>query len=81
MGYLGEMEGGLINGEKPFDETFFFPFSLICSMIVRLFSSIVKNRYFEKQFELAHAMKLPMFLHMRAAAEDFCHILEQNKER
>ena len=44
-----------------------------------LFSA--KNRYFVKQFELADRMKLPMFLHMRAAASDFCHILEQNKER
>ncbi|XP_051115154.1 uncharacterized protein LOC127240486 isoform X2 [Andrographis paniculata] len=41
----------------------------------------IQKKYFEKQFELAHAMKLPMFLHMRAAAEDFCSILEQNKHR
>ncbi|RWW69860.1 hypothetical protein BHE74_00022496 [Ensete ventricosum] len=39
------------------------------------------TRYFEKQFELAEAVKLPMFLHMRAAAGDFCDILAQNKER
>lgn len=38
-------------------------------------------RYFEKQFELAHTTKLPMFLHMRAAAEDFCDIVERNKQR
>lgn len=38
-------------------------------------------RYFEKQFELAYAMKLPMFLHMRAAAEDFCDILGRNMDR
>jgi TatD DNase family protein len=38
-------------------------------------------RYFEKQFELAHITKLPMFLHMRAAAADFCEIVEQNKDR
>lgn len=38
-------------------------------------------RYFERQFELAHILKLPMFLHMRAAAGDFCDILEQNKHR
>ncbi|GAV63870.1 TatD_DNase domain-containing protein [Cephalotus follicularis] len=43
--------------------------------------SEVQKKYFEKQFELAYATKLPMFLHMRAAAEDFCEILEQNKER
>ncbi|CAN1277716.1 Deoxyribonuclease TATDN1 [Linum perenne] len=40
-----------------------------------------KERYFEKQFELAHATKLPMFLHMRAAAEDFCEIMKSNKCR
>ncbi|XP_071908522.1 uncharacterized protein [Coffea arabica] len=43
--------------------------------------SEIQQKYFEKQFELAHAMRLPMFLHMRAAAEDFCTILERNKER
>uniref|UniRef100_A0A5B7BI20 Putative deoxyribonuclease TATDN1 isoform X1 n=1 Tax=Davidia involucrata TaxID=16924 RepID=A0A5B7BI20_DAVIN len=43
--------------------------------------SEIQKKYFEKQFELAYAMKLPMFLHMRAAAEDFCDILERNKDR
>ncbi|KAG6744952.1 hypothetical protein POTOM_051593 [Populus tomentosa] len=41
----------------------------------------IQKKYFEKQFELAHATKLPMFLHMRAAAADFCDIVECNKER
>ncbi|KAF5750594.1 putative deoxyribonuclease TATDN1-like [Tripterygium wilfordii] len=40
-----------------------------------------QKKYFEQQFELAYATKLPMFLHMRAAAEDFCEILRQNKDR
>lgn len=43
--------------------------------------SEIQKKYFERQFDLAHAMKLPMFLHMRAAAKDFCDILEQNKHR
>ncbi|RVW73017.1 putative deoxyribonuclease TATDN1 [Vitis vinifera] len=43
--------------------------------------SEVQKKYFEKQFELAYAMKLPMFLHMRAAAEDFCDILGRNMDR
>jgi TatD DNase family protein len=42
---------------------------------------MVKARYFEKQFELAYMTKLPMFLHMRAAAGDFCEIVERHKDR
>ncbi|KAL6575073.1 hypothetical protein OROMI_012358 [Orobanche minor] len=41
----------------------------------------IQKKYFERQFELAYATKLPMFLHMRAAAEDLCNILERNKHR
>uniref|UniRef100_A0A7C8ZS24 Uncharacterized protein n=1 Tax=Opuntia streptacantha TaxID=393608 RepID=A0A7C8ZS24_OPUST len=44
-------------------------------------SADVQKKYFEKQFELAHALKLPMFLHMREAASDFCDILDRYKSR
>uniref|UniRef100_A0A2P2L3I9 Uncharacterized protein MANES_09G044500 n=1 Tax=Rhizophora mucronata TaxID=61149 RepID=A0A2P2L3I9_RHIMU len=43
--------------------------------------SDVQKKYFEKQFELAYETKLPMFLHMRAAAEDFREIVERNKDK
>lgn len=41
----------------------------------------IQRKYFEKQFELSDLTKLPMFLHMRAAAEDFCDIVERNKTK
>lgn len=43
--------------------------------------SQTQKKYFEKQFELAEAVKLPMFLHMRAATADFCDILARNTGR
>uniref|UniRef100_A0A0E0HWT4 TatD related DNase n=1 Tax=Oryza nivara TaxID=4536 RepID=A0A0E0HWT4_ORYNI len=43
--------------------------------------SDVQKKYFKKQFELAEAVKLPMFLHMRAAGEDFCEIVSENLHR
>jgi TatD DNase family protein len=40
-----------------------------------------QQRGFEAQFALAEATGLPMFLHMRAACDDFCDILERNLHR
>ncbi|CAI0402215.1 unnamed protein product [Linum tenue] len=48
---------------------------------LHLFPAEIQKKYFEKQFELAHPTKLPIFLHMRAAAEDFCEIMERYKDR
>lgn len=65
----------------PYFDLIFFWTSIWLLMSFFLCYLMLKLRYFGKQFELAYAMKLPMFLHMRAAAEDFCNILEQNKHR
>ncbi|XP_037477127.1 deoxyribonuclease TATDN1 isoform X2 [Triticum urartu] len=43
--------------------------------------SDIQKKYFEKQFELAKAVKLPMFLHMRAAGGDFSEIVSKNLYR
>ncbi|ONM58784.1 Sodium/hydrogen exchanger 2 [Zea mays] len=41
----------------------------------------MQKKYFEKQFELAEAVKLPMFLHMCAVGEDLCEIMTRNLHR
>jgi TatD DNase family protein len=48
---------------------------------VYFLNGLSQCRYFEKQFELAEAVKLPMFLHMRAAGEDFSEIVSRNGYR
>ena len=38
-------------------------------------------RYFEKQFELAEATQLPMFLHCRNASENMVDLLKKHRDR
>ena len=38
-------------------------------------------RYFERQFELVEKLGLPMFLHSRAAGEDFKDIIKRHREK
>ena len=40
-----------------------------------------QREFFEKQFALAEATGLPLFLHMRAACDDFMTIVERNRHR
>ncbi|XP_060659066.1 deoxyribonuclease TATDN1 [Drosophila nasuta] len=40
-----------------------------------------QKQYFEKQLSLAEEFKLPLFLHMRNANEDFMAILERNRDK
>jgi len=44
-------------------------------------SRAVQREMFERQFALAEATSLPMFLHMRGAASDFIEILSRNRHR
>jgi TatD DNase family protein len=41
----------------------------------------IQKKYFEKQLDLVDKFDLPVFLHCRAAHEDFIAILEANKDK
>lgn len=40
-----------------------------------------QNKYFELQMELVESTKLPLFLHCRAAADDFAAILKRHRDK
>lgn len=40
----------------------------------------VQRKWFKEQVKLAHKLKMPLFLHERAAFKDFKEILEKNRE-
>lgn len=44
-------------------------------------SAAKQLEYFELQFELAEESNLPMFLHMRAAANDFIDVIRRNRHK
>lgn len=41
----------------------------------------IQKKYFERQMEAAESTKLPLFLHMRSAASDFCEIVARNRDK
>eukprot|EP01102_Stenamoeba_stenopodia_P010514 TRINITY_DN3176_c0_g1_i1.p1 TRINITY_DN3176_c0_g1~~TRINITY_DN3176_c0_g1_i1.p1 ORF type:complete len:347 (+),score=55.14 TRINITY_DN3176_c0_g1_i1:54-1043(+) len=44
-------------------------------------SKEIQLKWFERQFELSESTKLPLFLHMRNAEEDFIEVVKKNRHR
>lgn len=44
-------------------------------------SKETQQKYFEKQFEMVEQLQLPLFLHMRSAAQDFSHIIKRHRDK
>ena len=43
--------------------------------------TILSFRYFEKQFEMVEQLQLPLFLHSRAAGQDFAAIIKRHRDK
>lgn len=50
-----------------------------CLVRLQFCNKETQQKWFKRHFELAAAHKLPMFLHMRAAAPDFLDILKEHR--
>ncbi len=53
--------------------------TVVCLPRLEFCDKETQQKWFRKHFELATSFKLPMFLHMRAAAPDFIAILKEHR--